>query len=159
MMQQPKPKVNETDSRFPDVPSENRLFREFDPPTARKLIDLGIDASFEAGKFIFHEHDEARQFYAITSGSVALEQPGPPRAIRIQTLHPGDFLGWSAVLGSETRHFQARALTRVSATTFEGALLRKACEDDPSFGYALMKRLLALVTERLDATRMQVGAL
>jgi CRP/FNR family cyclic AMP-dependent transcriptional regulator len=154
-----KTEVNNANSSDTEMPSENPLFKAFDDRTARKLIDLGITTSFEPGNFIFHENEEARQFYAITGGSVALEQPGPPKTIRIQTLHAGDFLGWSAVLGSETRHFQARALTRVSATTFDGTLLRKACEGDPIFGYQLMKRLLLLVTERLDATRMQVGRL
>ena len=43
--------------------------------------------------------------------------------------------------------------------TFDGSFLRRACDEDPAFGYALMKRLLTVITERLDATRMQVVAL
>jgi len=35
--------------------------------------------------------------------------------------------------------------------------LRAACDQDPAMGYALMKRLLELVTERLDATRMKLA--
>jgi hypothetical protein len=33
-----------------------------------------------------------------------------------------------------------------------------ACERNPDMGHALMKQLLVLVTERLDATRMQLAA-
>jgi CRP/FNR family cyclic AMP-dependent transcriptional regulator len=135
------------------------LFKEFDPRTAKKLVESGIEASFEPGQFIFKENDQPSQFYLITRGSVALEQPGPPHAIRIQTLHEGHFLGWSAILDSGTRQFQARALTPVTVLTFDGSFLRRACDEDPQFGYALMKRLLTVITERLDATRMQVVAL
>jgi CRP/FNR family cyclic AMP-dependent transcriptional regulator len=134
-----------------------KLFVELDSHTTAKMVDLGIEAWFDPGQIIFRERDQSGQFYLITHGSVALEQPGESRAIRIQTLHEGDFLGWSALLGEGTRHFQARALTGVGAITFDGGLLRTTCENDSSFGYALMKRLLLLVTERLDATRSQVA--
>jgi CRP/FNR family cyclic AMP-dependent transcriptional regulator len=140
-----------------DDPCHRNLFDEFDRHTAAKLVEIGIGASFAPGQFIFRERDEAGPFYFITRGSVALEQPGQPRAIRIQTLHEGDFLGWSALLGDGTRHFDARALTGVGAITFDGGLLRRTCEADPVFGYTLMKRLLLVLTERLDATRSQVA--
>ena len=32
------------------------------------------------------------------------------------------------------------------------AKLREACEQDSAFGYLMMKRLLEMVTERLDAS-------
>ena len=133
------------------------LFREFDSATATKLVRLGIEAGFEPEQLIFREHDDSGQFFYITSGSIALEQSTTDHSIRIQTLHEGDFLGWSALLGSGTRHFQARALTPVSLLTFDGEFLHRKCEDDPLFGYVLMKRLLLLVTERLDAARGQLA--
>ena len=139
------------------IVTANTLFKEFDSRTATKLVELGIEAHFDPGKFIFRERDQSGQFFYITSGSVAIEQPAPDHPFRIQTLHEGDFLGWSALLGSGTRHFQARALTQVTVLTFDGDLLRKECDDDPHFGYALMKRLLLLVTERLDVVRMQLA--
>lgn len=154
------PQIEAEFSRSAEIPGttgSNTLFQEFDSDTATKLMRLGIEAGFEPGQFIFREHDQSGQFYYITSGSVALEQPAPERAIRIQTLHDRDFLGWSALLGSGTRHFQARALTPVAVLTFDGEFLRRRCEDDPHFGYALMKRLLLLVTERLDVVRAQLA--
>lgn len=144
-------------AEVPEIVNANTLFHEFDMRTAGKLVEFGIEARFEPGDFIFKERDQSGQFFYITSGSVALEQPAPDHPIRIQTLHEGDFLGWSALLGSGTRHFQARAITPVAVLTFDGNLLRKKCDDDPRFGYALMKRLLLLVTERLDLVRAQLA--
>jgi CRP/FNR family cyclic AMP-dependent transcriptional regulator len=140
-----------------EIVDGSTLFKEFDSQTSTKLVRVGIEARFVPGQFIFEEHDQSGQFYYITSGSVALEQPAREHAIRIRTLREGDFLGWSALLGSGTRHFQARALTEVAALTFDGERLRKTCDDDPRFGYAMMKRLLLLVTERLDVVRAQLA--
>jgi CRP-like cAMP-binding protein len=68
-------------------------------------------------------------------------------------------MGWSAVTDvNQGAHFDARALSPVRAIAFDGAQLRAACESDRSFGYEMMKALLALVTERLDATRIQLSS-
>jgi CRP-like cAMP-binding protein len=71
-------------------------------------------------------------------------------------VHPGDAIGWSSLTPGHRTHFQARALSAVDTVAFPGDRLRSACERDPAMGYALMKQLLELVTERLDAARMQL---
>jgi CRP/FNR family cyclic AMP-dependent transcriptional regulator len=93
--------------------------------------------------------DESSFFHLIVAGEVALEQ----NALPLQTLHHGDAMGWSALTSDAQAHFQARALSAVSTIAFPGPRLRKACNRDPEMGYVLMKRLLEVVSERLDATR------
>jgi len=63
---------------------------------------------------------------------------------------------WSAVLMGRGKHFQARTLERVDALAFEGTELLAACRDDPHFGFTLMQRLLGVVAERLQSTRLQL---
>lgn len=135
------------------------FFNDLEARAAARLVQMGIETRFDREAMIFRPRDESGQFYFVISGDVALEQVGLERTTRIQTLHAGDFLGWSALLGCGTRRFQARALSPVIALTFDGELLRNACEDDPRFGYALMKRLLSVATGRLDDARTQIGAL
>ena len=66
-------------------------------------------------------------------------------------------MGWSSLVESEGgAHFQARVISPARALSFDGAALRDTCESDPAFGYRMMKALLSLVTERLDASRMQL---
>ena len=79
------------------------------------------------------------------------------RAVPVQTLHAGDAMGWSAFTGEGLTHFQARALSPVCTVAFSGDQLRAACDQDPALGYALMKRLMELVTERLDAMRLKLA--
>ena len=111
---------------------------------------------FKAGETVFREGDECSEFYLIVSGLVALEIVAPGHLFRVQTLFAGDELGWSALLMGRGKHFQARTLERVDALAFEGSELVAACNEDTLFGYTLMSRLLAVVAERLQATRLQL---
>ncbi len=52
--------------------------------------------------------------------------------------------------------FRARALQRVEALAFEGGALLAACRADAELGFSLMRKLLLMVSERLDATRLQL---
>jgi CRP/FNR family cyclic AMP-dependent transcriptional regulator len=111
---------------------------------------------------LFHIGDQSVFFHLIVAGDVALEQISGGEAVRVQTLHHGDALGWSALtssLNNDARaHFQARALSAVSTVAFQGEKFREACERDPAMGYRLMKQLVGVVSERLDATRLRLVA-
>ena len=120
------------------------------------LAGLAKETRFERDQVIFREGDECSEFYLIVNGLVALEIAAPGHTFRVQTLFAGDELGWSALLMGRGKHFQARTLERVDALAFEGSELLAACHDDTQFGYTLMQRLLAVVAERLQATRLQL---
>ena len=47
-------------------------------------------------------------------------------------------------------------LQDLHALAFDAAALRALCEEDTAFGYELMRRLLAVVADRLQATRLLV---
>ena len=129
---------------------------EFQPQHIEKLSALAKEVQFDRDQVIFHEGDECHDFYLIVKGRVALEIEAPGHTFRVQTLHEGDELGWSAILMGRGKHFQARALQPVNALAFDGAALLDACRADPAFGFALMYRMLGVVSERLQATRLQV---
>jgi len=129
---------------------------EFEPRHVERLATLAQERRFERNHVIFREGDETTEFYLIVSGLVALEVAAPDHVFRVQTLFAGDELGWSALLLGSGKHFQARTLERVDALAFEGADLLAACRDDPAFGSAFMHRLLRVVAERLQATRLQL---
>ena len=121
-----------------------------------RLASLAKEATFTRDQMIFREGDEWSQFYLIINGRVALEMATPEGPLRVQTLSGGDEFGWSAVLLGQGKYFQARALEPVKALAFEGGDLLAACKADPSFGFAFIYRVLEVVSERLQATRLQV---
>ena len=127
-----------------------------EPAHIETLAKLAKPVRFERDQVIFREGDECSEFYLIVNGLIALEIAAPGHTFRVQTLFAGDELGWSALLMGRGKHFQARTLDRVDALALEGSELLAACNADTQFGYALMQRLLAVVAERLQATRLQL---
>jgi len=129
---------------------------EFEPRHVEKLATLAREVRFERDQVLFREGDDCSEFYLIVTGLVALEIAAPGHTLRIQTLFAGDELGWSALLMGRGKHFQARTLERVDALSFEASELLAACRQDTLFGFTLMQRLLGVVAERLQATRLQL---
>jgi CRP-like cAMP-binding protein len=138
------------------VLQKHPFVEEFQPEHIEKLTALATEVRFERDHVIFHEGDECHDFYLIVEGRVALEIEAPGHTFRVQTLHAGDELGWSAILMGRGKHFQARALQPVQALAFDGATLLDACREDTAFGFALMYRMVGVVSERLQATRLQL---
>ena len=129
---------------------------EFEPRHLEKLATLAKEVRFERDQILFREGDECSEFYLIVTGLVALEIAVPGHTFRVQTLFAGGELGWSALLMGRGKNFQARTLERVDALAFEGTELLTACREDTLFGFILMQRLLGVVAERLQATRLQL---
>ena len=68
---------------------------------------------FEAGQRLFHEGTPASGCWLIHDGCVALDLMVPGRGqIVVQTLGPGDVLGWSWLLPPYQWHFGAAAVRR-----------------------------------------------
>ncbi len=135
---------------------EHPFTKGFWPEHVEKLAALASEARFAAGEMIFHEGDHSSFFYLLVTGSVALEVVDPGRPVRVSTLWSGDVLGWSSVSSDDSKQFQARALEEVHALAFDGTRLNHACEEDYAFGYAFMRAVLNVMSERLHAIRGQV---
>ena len=135
---------------------EHPFVAEFRPEHVDKLGAMAREVRFAAGQTIFSEGDDCHDFYLIVAGRVALEIEEPDHLLRVQTLSAGDEFGWSAVLMGRRKHFKARALEAVEALAFDGPALLDACRADTGFGFALMARMLGVVAERLQATRLQL---
>jgi len=121
-----------------------------------RLARLAKEVKFPRDHTIFHEGDQDPELYLITKGTVALEIDTPEHVVRVQTLEPGDEFGWSAVLMGRGKHFQARTLEPVEALVFDGKELLAAFKNDPALGLAFTLRLLGVVSERFQATRMHL---
>jgi CRP/FNR family transcriptional regulator, cyclic AMP receptor protein len=136
-----------------DVP----LFAGLGSDELETVAGCGSNVRFRLDETLFRDRDEANTFYVIRQGSVALEMFVPTRgAVTIETLEAGDVLGWSWLFPPYRWHFDARALSLVRATTFDGACLRAKCEADPKLGYDLMSRFAQVAIQRLQWTRLRL---
>ena len=139
---------------FFEAATQYELLKRFEPRHLEKLAGLAREAEFQTGQIIVRQGENAGFFHLIVHGSVCLQADSNGT---VQVLHAGDALGWSAVTNASA-HFDARAAEPVRTISFDGAQLRAACESDPSFGYAMMKALLDLASERLDAARIRMSS-
>jgi CRP/FNR family cyclic AMP-dependent transcriptional regulator len=126
------------------------------PEHCATLAVLGSLVAYQKDDVIFTEGDERHEFFFLLKGRVALEMLAQDRTLRVHTLEPGDELGWSSVLSGRGKFYQARALEPVEAIRFDGHELLAKCRSDNAFGYKIMHRLVGVVSERLQAARMQV---
>jgi CRP-like cAMP-binding protein len=109
---------------------------------------------------LFREGDPADAFYVVRRGRVALELFVPNRgALTVETIEPGEVVGWSWLFPPYRWHFDGRAVEPVRAIAVDGACLRGKCNADPALGYELMRRFSQVMLERLQATRLRLADL
>ena len=137
--------------------AEHPFFRGMKEEHIRLFVGCASNVRFDAGAFLFREGESADRFFLLRHGRVALEVqiPGRGSAV-IQTLGEGDVVGWSWVVPPYRWTFDGRAVELVRAWSFDAVCIRTKAEQDPSLGYELLKRLLPVVVERLQATRLQL---
>ena len=137
--------------------AQQPFFKGLNAPHLRLLNDSALKMQFEPGQTIFVEGSPANRFYLILEGKVVLESEMADRnVIPVQTLGPGDNLGWSWLFPPYSLHFSARALEPTTTIFFYGTRLRQECEQDHELGYQLMKRVAEVTTQCLRATQQRL---
>jgi CRP/FNR family cyclic AMP-dependent transcriptional regulator len=127
------------------------------PEELALLAGCARNVHFGAGDVLFREGEPADTFYVVRQGSVSLEIHAPARGgMAIETIDAGEVIGWSWLFPPYRWHFDARALTSVRATAFDGECLRGKCEADSALGYELMKRFAQVLMQRLQWTRLRL---
>lgn len=111
---------------------------------------------FEARQYLFHEGESANEFYLIRHGRVAFEIRAPGRTLVFQTLRDGEIAGISWLIPPYRWTYDARAIEPTHAIALNAVDLRAKCEADHDFGYAMMKRFVPVLIQRLQAARLQI---
>jgi len=121
------------------------------------LIGCASNVRFAEGAYLIQEGQLANKLFLLRTGRVALDiNIAPKGVLRIQTVGPGEVLGWSWMISPYRWHFSGVAVAETRAVALDGECIRKKCEDDHDFGYDMLKRLSHVVERRLEATRMQL---
>lgn len=127
------------------------------PEHLKILVGCASNVRFNAGQFLFHEGEEANEFYMIREGKVAVQIQGAERGpITVQTIGEGEVLGWSWLIPPYRWRFDAKALELTRAIALDGKCLRTKSEEDHDLGYQLLRRFAGIIVERLEAARLQL---
>jgi len=135
----------------------HEFFSELDDRSKKFLADSAKVRAVDAGDVLFHQGESADKFYLLQSGEVSVQVPalmGP--ALQIQKIRNDQILGWSWLIPPYRWNFQALALEATQVLEFDGSIILARCEQDPAFGYQLLKLFAALMSERLDAARQKM---
>lgn len=123
----------------------------------QQLANLARVQDFSAGSLLVQESQPATSFILIQSGRASIEIHSPRRgSIPIQSLGPGEVIGWSWLVPPHEWHFDARALEPVQAIVLDGSELRQLCQTNHEIGGQVYQRLLRVLAGRLSATRLQL---
>jgi len=137
--------------------AEHSFFRGLPRQYLELVAGCATNVRFDAGSFIAREGEDADYFYLIRHGKVALELFVPTKGTHtVETLGPGDILGWSWLVPPYRWRFDARATELTRAIALDGKCLRGKCESDHDLGYHLLKRFTFILSQRLEGTRLQL---
>ena len=146
------------DDLLATIIARHRLFHDLSKRHVAVLAAAAARREFARDEIIFREGKPANRFYLILRGAVALERPSPgPAPMLMQLIGRDDVLGWSWLFPPHYWRFDARAAERTEVIFFDGTWLREQCERDTDFGYEMMKRMSAIVLERLQVTRRKLA--
>ena len=121
------------------------------------LARAGQDVCFRRGQRLIVEGRHADRCWLIDSGQVVLDAAVPGRGeVVVQTLGPGELLGWSWLVPPHRWQFGAIAAEPVRAIEFDAQQLVAMADADPRFGHALTLLLFGALLDRLQATRARL---
>lgn len=140
-----------------EIVAESPTFAGLTAPQLELIAGCARNVGFDQGERLFREGDPADTFYLVRKGRVALSTHVPARgAVVIETLDPGEVVGWSWLFPPYVWHFDARAIDEVRAVAFDGSCLRGKCDADHDLGYELMGRFASVMIDRLQHTRLRL---
>ncbi|MBT2449534.1 cyclic nucleotide-binding domain-containing protein [Streptomyces sp. ISL-43] len=139
------------------TPSPIRIAAVLSTEYRGRLMSHAREVNFREGARIFDEGTRAESFWIVRSGTVTLEIPVPGRRpTSIESLGPGELVGWSWLFPPYVWQLSAEAMTPVRAYEFDATTVRMLMDADPAFGSAIghwVGRVLAL---RLQQTRTRL---
>lgn len=122
-----------------------------------EMLNGATAVTFVKRQRLFAEHDKAVGCWLIRHGRVAIDVRVVGRGeVTIQTLGPGDLVGWSWLLPPHVWEFGAVALTDVDAIRLDTDRIVARCVADPVFGRAVGFAMCGMVVDRLRHTRARL---
>lgn len=131
--------------------AQHPFLRSLSPEHLPIVLHNAKELNFCAQEVIVRQGEPANLLFLIESGRVAIET-GTLEGKSVQTLGAGEVLGWSWMFPPFNWHFTARALEPTRCTVLDGGHLLVIAEENPEFGYDLMRRISQVLVNRLQAT-------
>ena len=149
--------TNEENPRIVERIREHPFFRGFDEEFVESACADAVERRFWAAEILFREGSPAKNLFVVLEGKVGLEVGSSDRPeLTVQTVGPGEVIGWSWLVPPHRWRFDARALKPTLMVALDAEHLRHTLSRRPEWGYQFMIRFLPVLAERLENTRIQL---
>jgi CRP-like cAMP-binding protein len=137
--------------------SAHEFFSEFSDDSLKFLCECSSTREIKKGQILFLQGEHADKFYIVRSGRISIQMPaimGP--TLEIQAVEEDQVLGWSWLISPYRWNFQTKAEEDSELLQFDGTAILARCEQEPKFGYELLKKFAGLMSVRLNAARQKM---
>ena len=137
--------------------SAHEFFSEFSDDVLKFLCECSSTREIKKGQILFLQGEHADKFYVVRSGRISIQMPaimGP--TLEIQAVDEDQVLGWSWLISPYQWNFQTKAEEDSELLQFDGVAMLARCEQEPKFGYELLKKFAGLMSVRLNAARQKM---
>lgn len=142
---------------LPEQLRQFQFLQEIDDEHLGRLAAVARLVEFPADKVLYREGQAVSNIYLILSGSVSIEICAAGIGCRrIMTVSDGDLLGISPAVGQSRSTGTVRTLAPTKAIELNASQVLTLCEHNPRFGYEFMRQVAVAISQRLNATRLQL---
>ncbi len=133
--------------------SQGELFDGLGTHGLQRLLAVGVARSLKPDEYLCRLGDDANEFYVLVKGQVDLCFPmrvgGTVKDVTVESVGPGQALGWSALVKPHRFTLSARATEASEVMRFERRDLLELFRAEPAIGYAFFTKVAEIVSVRL----------
>ncbi|MFT5124337.1 MAG: CRP/FNR family cyclic AMP-dependent transcriptional regulator [Kiritimatiellia bacterium] len=133
-------------------------FQRLDDEHLRFVADCAETIAVAQDEVVFHADGPADAFYLVVQGTIGLyHTSNADDWVHVQNIEPRELLGWSWMVPPYEWEFSARAPGSAILMRFDAKRIRARCEQEPAFGYQVMRRVCEQMLTRLHAMRTSMS--
>ncbi len=136
-----------------EILSSCAIFKGLETHCMNSIEAISEVVTVANGERIFEKGGAAANFYIVGSGAVRLCLPIiillSEKEIEIDVRHPGDLIGWSALIPPHELTMSAYAVQAGELLRIPGKELRSLCEQDEHISAVVISRLASVIGRRL----------
>ena len=146
-----------------EILKTSQLFWKLSDSQLDKIVKLCQEESYEPGELVFSTGDDARDFYIVREGKVALEieiriSSRTRKRLTVAVQTKGNVFGWPAVYSERPVYTStATATENTRLCAFNGQQLRNLCDADHDLCRKVMRGLVMIVADRFERAKQTLA--
>ena len=121
------------------------------------LAGISRREDYEPGARLFDQGSHADRCWILLKGCAVIDSDAPDHGrMAVQSVGPGELIGWSWLLAPHEWHFGATVVSPTTALVIDTGELRKLADADPELGYRFALIVIEVLLNRLQATRTRL---